>query len=75
MQFNRNLSATDITFAVEASNDMKAWTTIASLSPGASSWLLSGANVTDASGAVMVVDQTAIAAQTTRFLKLIVTGT
>jgi len=75
IQFNRNLSATDITYAVDASDDLKSWTTIASLSPGSSSWSLSGASVIDSSGAVTVVDQTAISSQPNRFLKLIVTGT
>jgi hypothetical protein len=75
IQFNRNLSATDITYAVDASDDMKAWTPIALLSPGSSSWSLFGASVTDTSGAVTVVDQTAITGPPNRFLKLIVTGT
>lgn len=74
IQFNRNLSATDVTYTVEASSNLTTWTPIATLPTGSSTWTQSGATVTDNSGAVTVVDGTAISSQPSRFLELVVTG-
>ncbi len=73
IQFQRNLSATDITYSVIASDDLVTWTTIASRAAGASSWQVSGSTVTDVSGAVTVMDGTAINSQPHRFLELTIT--
>lgn len=73
LQFNRNLSATDVSYNVIASNDLVTWTTIASRPSGSSTWSQPGASVTDNGGVVTVVDQVSIASQKRRFLKLNVT--
>jgi len=74
IHFNRNLSATDTAYNIEASSDMVNWTTIASLPAGSSTWSQPGASVTDINGAVTVVDGTTIKSQPRRFLELTVTG-
>ncbi len=74
LKFTRDLSATDLTYSIIASNDMVNWTTLATLAAGSSSWTQSGATVTDNSGAVTVLDNTPIAFQPRRFLSLTVTG-
>lgn len=74
IQFNRNLAATDVSYYIQASDDMENWTTIASRTAGASSWSISGATVTDNNGAVTAVDNTPIGAQPHRFLQLTVSG-
>ena len=73
MQFQRNANATDVVLSVEAGSDLSAWTTIATLPAGASGWTMSGATVTDTSGAVMITDSTAVSSTTKRFLRLRVT--
>ncbi len=74
LQFDRNLSATDVTYTVEASSDLANWTAVATLSAGSSTWTQSGATVTDNDGAVTVVDSTAVGSQSRLFLQLVVTG-
>ncbi len=74
LQFNRNLSASDITYYIEASDDLVNWTTLATRAAGGNSWTQTGATVTDNSGAVTAVDNTPITSQPHRFLQLVVSG-
>jgi fibronectin-binding autotransporter adhesin len=70
MSFARNVAATDITYAVQASNDLATWTSIATLAPGASGWTTAGSTVVDNSGQVTVTDGTAMTNPGKRFLRL-----
>ncbi len=74
IQFNRNTAATDVTYYIQASDDLVNWTTIATWAAGGSSWAQSGATVTDNSGAVTAADNTPVGAQTHRFLQVVVSG-
>ncbi len=72
IQFNRNTAATDVTYYIQASEDLVNWTTIATWAAGGSSWTQSGATVTDNNGAVTAVDNTP--AETRQFLQVVVSG-
>ncbi len=74
LSFTRNLNATDLTYAVEASNDLASWPVIASKT-GAAAWsTASGASVTDpGTGSVTITDSVAISPGVRRFLRLRVT--
>jgi autotransporter-associated beta strand protein len=70
--FNRNLSATDVTCLVAASDALVTWTTIASRTAGSSSWSQFGSTVSENNGIVTVVDNTPLTTQPRRFLKLVI---
>lgn len=72
IQFPRNPSATDVSYTVVASNDLSAWTPIASRPAGSATWSMSGSSVSENAGIVTVVDSTSIATQPQRFLKLVI---
>ncbi len=74
LKFNRNLSATDVTYYIQASDNMVTWTTLATWAAGGNSWTQTGATVTDVNGAVTAVDNTPIGSQPHRFLQLQVSG-
>jgi regulation of enolase protein 1 (concanavalin A-like superfamily)/dienelactone hydrolase len=71
LSFERNTSATDVKYEIEASDDLATWTTIATRNAGASSWtFVSPVNVTDSGGAVTVTDSATITSTSRRFLRL-----
>ena len=73
MKFTRNTSATDVSLLVQASNDLSAWTTIATLASGSTTWTTQGSTVTDTSGQVTVTDAVTVPGPGKRFLRLTVT--
>jgi hypothetical protein len=67
--FQRNLSATDLTYTVEGSPDLVTWTNVA-VKIGACAWsTFDGATVSDNGGSVLVTDGAPITAGQ-RFLRL-----
>lgn len=76
--FQRNLAATDLTYAVEGTDDLTAitWTTLATKS-GAAAWaaVVPGVTISDpGTGQVTVTDAADMATTPRRFLRLRVTG-
>jgi autotransporter-associated beta strand protein len=70
--FNRNPSATDVSYTVVASNDLTTWSAIASCAAGSFTWSQSGSTVSENGGLVTVVDNTPLTTQPRRFLRLII---
>ena len=72
LSFTRNLAATELTYAVQASNNLGSWQTLASKS-GAAAWTMqSGVTVSDDSqtGITVTTDSEILTGQPKRFLRL-----
>jgi len=76
ISFGRNLAATDVTYLVQASNDLVTWTSLATRTAGSGSWsTLAGVVLTDpGTGPVSVKDNVTVAAQSPRFMRVAVTN-
>lgn len=76
ISFNRNLAATDVTYVVQASTNLTSWTDLATRTAGSTSWTsISGVAVTDpGTGAVSVADNTPVAGQQKRFMRVVITN-
>jgi autotransporter-associated beta strand protein len=77
ISFGRNLAATDVAYIVQASSNLTTWTNLATRAAGSGSWssVAPGAVVTDpGSGAVTVKDNVTVAAEPTRFMRVIVSN-
>ena len=77
ISFGRNLAATDVTYVVQASNDLATWATLATRTSGSGTWapVAGGVVLTDlGTGAVSVTDNVTVTAQPTRFMRVLVTN-
>jgi len=73
IQFTRNLLATDISYLVQISDDLQTWSSVATLSPGATSWTTDGSTVADDNGQVMVTGIAAPPGGKEQFIRLMIT--
>jgi uncharacterized protein (TIGR02597 family) len=73
LTFPRNQAATDLTYIVEGSANLSAWSTLATRT-GAAAWsALNGGTVTETNGVAVVTDGVALAPGSKRFMRLRVT--
>jgi hypothetical protein len=75
ISFGRNLAATDVTYVVQASNDLSVWEPLATRTTGAGTWspVAGGVDVTDpGTGLVSVQDNVTVASQAKRFMRVII---
>jgi hypothetical protein len=73
LSFLRETAASDLTWTVEASNDLAtSWTPLARRTPTDTAWtiLTAGTTATETNGQVLVTDPAVIATQPRRFLRL-----
>jgi hypothetical protein len=73
MQFMRNLSATDVSYLVQTSDNLQTWTSVATLSPGAPNWTTDGSTVADDYGEVTITGIAAPPGGDEQFIRLMIT--